>query len=114
MSENNISEEPQQLHMFLTGPGGTGKTHVVGAVSNLMGAYGCEHCICYLAPTCGTAKIINGMTVYKGLGIAIQKRIKGKSNKSIDQNDEASTVTINVKKLNESCLNWKKCGCTTY
>jgi len=95
LSENKISEEPQQLCMFLTGPGGTGKTHVVGAVSNLMGAYGCEYCICYLAPG-GTAKIINGMTVHKDLGIAIQKRIKGKSNKSIDQNDEHYTVTINV------------------
>jgi len=39
LSENKISEEPQQLHMFLTGPGATGKTHVVGAVSNVMGIY---------------------------------------------------------------------------
>ena len=93
--------------MFLTGPGGTGKIHVVGAVSNLMGAYGCEHHIHYLSPTGGTAKIINAMTVHKGLGIAIQKRNKGKSNRSIDKNNEDYTVTMNVKKLNELCLDWK-------
>jgi len=55
LSENKVSEEPQQLHIFLIGPGGTGKSYVIGAVSNLMGAYGCEHCICYLAPTGGAA-----------------------------------------------------------
>src|SRR5882672_8959076 len=93
LSENKVSEEPKQLCMFLTGPGGTGKTHVIGAVSNVMGAYGCEHCIFYLAPTGGTAKMINGMTVHKGLGIAIQRRSKGKSNRTIDQNDEDYTVT---------------------
>ena len=56
---NNISEKPPQLQMLLTGPSGTGKTHVVGAVSKVMSAYGCEHHICYLAPTGGIAKIIN-------------------------------------------------------
>jgi len=66
--------------MLLTGPGGTGKTHVVGAVNKLMSAYRGENRICYLAPTGGISKIINGMTVHKGLGIAIKKRGKGKSN----------------------------------
>ena len=107
LSENKVSDKPQQLRMFLTGPGGTGKTHVIGAVSNVMGACGCEHCIRYLAPTGGTAKIINGMTVHKGLGIAIQKKSTGKTNSSIDQNDEHYTVTINIKKLSELQLNWK-------
>ena len=99
--------------MFLTGPGVTGKTHVVGAVSNVMSAYGCEHCIHYLAPTGGTAKIINGMTVHKGLGIAIQKRNKGKSNSSIDQNEGNYTVTLNVKKIEWITNKLEKCGCTT-
>ena len=41
-NKKKASEEPKQLRMFLTGPGGTGKTDVVDAVSNLMGAYGMD------------------------------------------------------------------------
>ena|SRR5882724_2922325 len=76
------------------GPGGTGETHVVGAERNLMGAYGCEYCICYPSPTGGTAKISNGMTVHKGLGISIQKISKGKGNRYIDKNEEDYRVTV--------------------
>lgn len=31
------------LCMLITGPGGTGKTHVVKALQTLMATYGCEH-----------------------------------------------------------------------
>ena len=82
--------------MLLSGPGGTGKTHVVGAVNKLMSAYRGENRICYLAPTGGIAKIINGMTVHKGLGIAIKKKGKGKGNQTIDDDEEDYTVMINI------------------
>ena len=105
--ENTNCEPPPQLRMVITGPGGTGKTYAIGAVNNVMNVYGCEHCIHYLAPTGGAAKIIGGMTVHKGLGIAIKKRNKGKGNRSIDQDKEDYTVMINVKKLAEVHTNWK-------
>lgn len=41
----------EQLVMLMTGPGGTGKTHVVKAVHSVMTHYGCGHMIRYLAPT---------------------------------------------------------------
>ena len=72
--KNKLSEQPPQLCILLTGPGGTGKTHIVCAVNKVMSPYGCEHHIHYLAPTGSIAKISNGMTVHKGLGIAIQKK----------------------------------------
>src|SRR3977135_4473670 len=55
MSDGDIVH-PAQLRMFLTGPGGTGKTHVINAVSEVLAVYGCEHLIRYLAPTGGAAK----------------------------------------------------------
>jgi hypothetical protein len=89
-------EIPPQLRMFLTGPGGTGKTHVVGAVHPVMTAYGCGHCIRYLAPTGGAAKLINGMTVHKGLGIKIIDKSKGKGNRKPGDDKENYSVIINV------------------
>ncbi len=105
--ENSNSEQAPQLRMVITGPGGTGKTYAIQAVNDIMNVYGCEHSIHYLAPTGGAAKIIGGMTVHKGLGIAIKKRNNGKQNRSIDQDNEDYTVTINIKKLAEIHTNWK-------
>jgi hypothetical protein len=61
------SEKP--LRMLMTGPVGTGKTHIVKALQKVMMFYGCEHKIRFLAPTGSAASLINGMTVHKGLGI---------------------------------------------
>jgi len=75
----NSSEKP--LRMLMTGPGGTGKTHVVKALQKVMKFYGCEHKIRFLAPTGSAASLIDGMTVHKGLGIKIIKADgKGKGN----------------------------------
>ncbi|KIJ09416.1 hypothetical protein PAXINDRAFT_41554, partial [Paxillus involutus ATCC 200175] len=52
-----------QLIMLMTGPGGTGKMHVVKAVHSVMDHYGCAHMIRFLAPTGSVAALINGMTV---------------------------------------------------
>ncbi|KIK25517.1 hypothetical protein PISMIDRAFT_48377, partial [Pisolithus microcarpus 441] len=52
-----------QLLMLMTGPGGTGKTHIVKAVHSVMNHYGCGHIIRYLAPTGSAAALIDGMTV---------------------------------------------------
>ncbi|KAG2336236.1 hypothetical protein BDR05DRAFT_896975, partial [Suillus weaverae] len=58
-----------QLTMLMTGPGGTGKTHIVKAVQSVMQHYGCTHLIRFLAPTGSAAALIEGMTVHKGLGL---------------------------------------------
>ena len=42
---NDMMSNYNQLHMFLTGPGGTGKTYVIGGSTKLMVTYNCEHCI---------------------------------------------------------------------
>ncbi|KAG1887500.1 uncharacterized protein F5891DRAFT_901016, partial [Suillus fuscotomentosus] len=59
----------EQLRMLMTGPGGTGKTHIVKAVQRVMQHYGCAHLIRLLAPTGSAAALIDGMTVHKELGI---------------------------------------------
>ena len=71
---NDTMTNYDQLRMFLTGPGGTGKTYVIGGLTKLMVSYNCEHCIRYLAPTSGVVKLIGGMIIHKGLGIAIKQK----------------------------------------
>ncbi|KAG2040730.1 hypothetical protein BDR03DRAFT_805796, partial [Suillus americanus] len=66
---NKCDEETKQLIMLMTGPGGTGKTHVIKAVCAVMQYYGCGHMIQFLAPTGSAAALIDRMTVHKGLGI---------------------------------------------
>ncbi|KAF9077798.1 hypothetical protein BDP27DRAFT_1146940, partial [Rhodocollybia butyracea] len=57
------------LRMLLTGPGGTGKTHVVKAVKKVMEHYGIDHYLRFVAPTGTAAALIEGTTIHKGLGI---------------------------------------------
>ncbi|KIM58075.1 hypothetical protein SCLCIDRAFT_41317, partial [Scleroderma citrinum Foug A] len=51
------------LSMLITGPGGTGKTHVVHTVKSVMQHYNCAHMIHFLAPTGSAANLIDGMTI---------------------------------------------------
>ena len=69
------SQEP--LRMCLTGPGGTGKTHVVNALRELMSRYECAYRIRLLAPTGGAASLIGGQTIHSGLGISVVERKQG-------------------------------------
>lgn len=66
--------------MLMTGPGGTGKTHVVKALKDVMAHYGAAHQIRFLAPTGSAAALIDGMTIHKGLGIKVKSNEKGKGN----------------------------------
>ena len=69
----NLFDNP--LRLFMTGPGGTGKTHVVKCVQQVMKVYGCEHQIRFMAPTGTAASLINGTTCHKGLGLSIKKKV---------------------------------------
>jgi hypothetical protein len=68
--------------MLMTGPDGTGKTHVVKAVRAVMEYYGQGYLIRFLAPTGLAAALIDGMTIHKGLGIKIKSMNKGKGNRA--------------------------------
>jgi chromosomal replication initiation ATPase DnaA len=80
--DNEVDAEPvKHLVMLLTGPGGTGKTHIVKAVQAVMRHYRCANLIRFLAPTRLAAALIDGMTVHKGLGLKIKSLNKGKGNR---------------------------------
>jgi Helitron helicase-like domain at N-terminus/PIF1-like helicase len=62
------------LRLLLTGPGGTGKSHVVNTLRRLMAAYGVDHKLRLLAPTGSAAQGIGASTIHKSLGIQVIKR----------------------------------------
>ena len=71
------SKYKKYLSLLLTGPGGTGKTHVVKAIQRVMEAYGRANNIRFLAPSGAAAALIDGMTIHKGLFIKVRKKGKG-------------------------------------
>lgn len=75
--------KPTPLRMFLTGPGGTGKTHVVNAVKQVMKHYGCEDRIRFLAPTGSAATLIDGTTIHTGLNIVIKNKSADSTSKPL-------------------------------
>lgn len=96
------------LRMLMTGPGGTGKTHVVKAVKEVMQFYGCEHKIRFLAPTGSAASLIDGMTVHKGLGIKIVKADgRGKGNRVAGESVEDYTVLVSIKNKTQLRDEWR-------
>jgi len=91
-----IETDTEPLRMLMTGPGGTGKTHVVKAVQKVMDHYGCAHKIRFLAPTGSAAALIDGMTIHKGLGIKVKSKEKGKGNRKLGDHKEDYSVIISV------------------
>ena len=102
-----INAEIPALRMLMTGPGGTGKTHVVRAVKKVMSYYGQEHKIRFLAPTGSVAALIDGMTVHKGLGIKIQSNKKKKKDQVANHGAEEYTVLVSVQNRMELRDEWK-------
>ena len=83
--------------MLMTGPGGTGKTHAVRALQELMKLHNSEHLIRFLGPTGTSAKQIGGMTVHKGLGISIALKANGRGNRKAGESNEDYAVGISVR-----------------
>ena len=88
-------EEP--LRMLMTGPGGTGKTHAVRALQELMKLHNSQHLIRFLGPTGTSAKQIGGMTIHKGLGLSITLKSNGRGNRKIGESNEDFNVSMTVK-----------------
>jgi hypothetical protein len=103
--KQDLQEEP--LRMFMTGPGGTGKTHVVKAVQKVMEHYGAAHSIRFLAPTGSAAALIDGMTIHKGLGIKVRSNEKGKGNRKLGDHSEDYSVIISIQNKTEIRDEWR-------
>ena len=107
IEKKSFSLDNEPLQMFLTGPGGTRKTHVVKAVLKVMEYYNAGHTIHFLAPTGSAASLIDGMTVHKGLGIKVQSCDKGKGNQMLGTNHEDYSVVISVQNKNKLHNEWR-------
>ncbi|SJL12733.1 uncharacterized protein ARMOST_16164 [Armillaria ostoyae] len=77
-------EEPFPLRMFLTGPGGTGKTHVIKALMAVMKGFNSAHALRFLAPTGSAAALNDGMTIHKAFGLSICDRASKHSMQTVD------------------------------
>lgn len=101
------TESTDQLTMLMTGPGGTGKTHVVKAVRAVMEYYGYGHIIRFLAPTGSAAALIDGMTIHKGVGIKIRASNKGKGNRALGESMQDYSVIVSNHSKSELREEWK-------
>ena len=95
--------------MLLTGPGGTGKSHIIKAVHKVMEHYRVGHTIRFLAPTGSAASFIDGMTVHKGLGIInkVKSTDKGKGNRKLADNQEDYSVVITTQNKTKLRDEWR-------
>jgi hypothetical protein len=92
-----VDDGSEPLRMLMTGPGGTGKTHAVRALQELMKLYKSQHLIRFLGPTGTSAKQIGGMTIHKDLGLSIALKSNGRGNRKVGESNEDFTATMSVK-----------------
>ena len=92
-----VDDGKKPLRMLMTGPGGTGKTHAVKALQELMKLFKLQHLIRFLGPTGTSAKQIGGMTIHKGLGLSIMVKSNGRGNRKAGESNEDFTMTMSVR-----------------
>jgi len=90
---------------MMTGPGGTGKTHVINALCELMRRYNSSHKIRFLAPTGAAAVLIGGQTIHSGFGI--KPRSKSRKSDSDTNADNSVQYTVSERKKAELRAEWK-------
>lgn len=108
-TSNQIEGDPSatglnSLRMFLTGPGGTGKTHIVKALADVMASYNCGHRIRYVAPTGSAAALIDGTTIHDGFNITVEKGLRSGGADSATQD---WTMVIGVKQKQKLRDEWE-------
>ncbi|KAG1856187.1 hypothetical protein C8R48DRAFT_608445, partial [Suillus tomentosus] len=64
IGEHFIQDNVEQLLMFITGIGGSGKSHVIRAVVELFKRCGAPEKLVLSAPTGSAAILINGYTIH--------------------------------------------------
>lgn len=67
----NMLEELFPLCMFLTGPSGMGKTHVIKALMAIMKGFDSMYSLRFLTPTGSAVALNDGMTIHKAFGLSI-------------------------------------------
>ncbi|TFK22607.1 hypothetical protein FA15DRAFT_557183, partial [Coprinopsis marcescibilis] len=73
IAQHAVSENPQQLKMYLGGMGGTGKSQVIHALIHFFNSRNEAHWFIVLAPTGTAAALLNGSTYHSVLGIFEEK-----------------------------------------
>ncbi|VDB89145.1 unnamed protein product [Peniophora sp. CBMAI 1063] len=76
--------KPCPLRILLLGPGGTGKTHCLGAVKDVMEYFDCGDRLTFYAPTGSAAINIGGVTLHKGYGLQVCRSSDDSTVKSKD------------------------------
>ncbi|KAK0469457.1 uncharacterized protein EV420DRAFT_1243120, partial [Desarmillaria tabescens] len=64
VAEHSLQNRPDQLHMFLGGPGGTGKSTVIKALTDFFARRQQERCFRLSSFTGVAAKNISGSTLH--------------------------------------------------
>ncbi|KAH8925831.1 hypothetical protein BT69DRAFT_1216054 [Atractiella rhizophila] len=91
------NEEP--LCMFVTGPGGTGKTQVINTVCDILKQCAQSHQIRVMAPTGNAAALVDGTTIHSGLQIPVRE--ESKANEAMDTDMKEFIALLTVKQKDE-------------
>jgi hypothetical protein len=88
IATHSLENQPEQLRMFLSGPGGTGKSRVIHALQDFFRLRGQERRVRLSAYTGVAARNINGMTLHSALCISQRT---GKSTQTRTRRDLIAT-----------------------
>ncbi|KAF9033426.1 hypothetical protein BDZ89DRAFT_947705 [Hymenopellis radicata] len=88
---------PRELRLFLTGPGGTGKTHAVNALIHLMADFGSDHAVRFAALTGTAASNCGGQTIHRAFHIAVAQKKASQHNSRTLSGEERYTSFMTVK-----------------
>jgi hypothetical protein len=76
--ESSPTHVPRQSLMIVTGPAGTGKSHVISAVRELAARHGAHDAVAVVAFTAAAAIKVGGMTFHKFLGMSSNTSVRAR------------------------------------